>query len=144
MDGLVLSSSADGSTIRGLVIRDWSASGIWIHPGSDNNLITGNYIGQLTTGGTDSGYGTGNDREGIYLEGANNTIGGTSAAARNVISGNADGIFVIGAGAANNVIQGNTIGATAAGNVALGNQSENITIDGAVNTKIGGAVAWRG
>ncbi len=44
-DGLVLTSSADGSTIRGLIIRDFAGDGIEIQAGSDGNTIAGNYIG---------------------------------------------------------------------------------------------------
>ena len=142
-DGLVLTSSADGSTIRGLVIRDFSGDGIEIRAGSDNNTIAGNYIGRLTASGTDAGAGEANNSFGLNILGSGNTIGGTTAADRNVISGNADnGIYV--GGGANNVISGNYIGTTAAGNVALGNQSEGIEINGATNTRIGGTAPGEG
>ena len=69
-DGLVLSSStADGSTIRGFVIRDFSGDGIQINSGSDNNTIAGNYIGRLTATGTDAGAGEANTGAGINLLG---------------------------------------------------------------------------
>lgn len=48
-DGLVLGNTADGSTIRGLIIR-FSGHAIWAMTGSDGNTIAGNYIGSLTTG----------------------------------------------------------------------------------------------
>src|SRR5262249_13028404 len=69
----------------------------------------------------------------------NNTIGGTSPGACNVISGggNADGIVVDSSG---NVIEGNLIGTNAAGSAALGNASGvYILLGGADNNRIGGA-----
>jgi parallel beta-helix repeat protein len=138
VDGLVLNAGADGSVIRGLVIRDWGAAGIWIAPGSDNNLIVGNYIGRLTTSGTDSGYGTQNDAEGIYIEGSYNIIGGLTAAERNVISGNGNaGIYL--QGASGNTIIGNYIGTDATGLVDLGNEERGVWLEsGSNNNTIGG------
>ena len=53
---------------------------------------------------------------GVYINNAaNNTIGGTAASARNIISGNTnDGVYVTGALATGNAIQGNFIGTNAA------------------------------
>ena len=46
----------------------------------------------------------------------NNTVGGTTAAARNVISGNLhEGVLIGFAGTANNVVEGNFIGTDATG-----------------------------
>jgi len=145
VNGLVLTSTADGSTIRGLVIRDFGTTtlhdGIEIRAGSDGNTIAGNYIGRLTTTGADAGTGEENAGHGVNILGANNIIGGTTAADRNVISGNSGNGIYIGSTGANNSILGNYIGTTAAGNVALGNQAEGINIDGASGTIIGGTVA---
>ena len=55
--GLTLSGTAGGSTIRGLVIRDFNGHGISILDGADFNIIAGNYIGRLTVAGTDAGAG---------------------------------------------------------------------------------------
>ena len=53
----------------------------------------------------------GNSNEGILIEGApSNTIGGTTAAARNVISANHWGIQIDGATATGNLIEGNYVG----------------------------------
>ncbi len=46
-DGFVLTATADGTTIRGFVIRDFSGDGIEIQASSDGNTIAGNYIGRL-------------------------------------------------------------------------------------------------
>ena len=140
-EGLVLTSTADGSVIRGLVIRDFGGDGIQIEAGSDNNVIAGNYIGRLTTSGTDAGAGTENAGTGIDVRGSNNTIGGTVAADRNVISGNAaTGISLEDASASGNTVAGNYIGLTAAGTAVLGNGSDGVVIrNGASGNTIGGA-----
>jgi hypothetical protein len=72
----------------------------------------------------------------------NNTIGGTAAAARNLISGNTQhGIFLGGAVTSGNVIQGNFIGINAAGTAAIANTMDGIQISGASNNAIGGTTA---
>ena len=137
-DGLVLSNTADGSTIRGLVIRDFgtttSHDGIEIQAGSDGNTIAGNYIGRLDNLGGDAGAGEANAGMGLYVLGANNTIEG------NVISGNANnGIMLYGEAADGNVVRGNLIGTNAAGTAAIGNTLDGIHIRaGADNNIIGG------
>jgi uncharacterized delta-60 repeat protein len=90
-DGLVLTGTADGTTIRGFVIRDFSGNGIEIQANSNGNTIAGNYIGAFHASGTDAGAGEANLGSGINLSGSNNTIGGTKAADRNVIAGNVAG-----------------------------------------------------
>ena len=57
-------------------------------------------------------------------------IGGTSAGASNVISGNATGVQVQ-ASATNTTIQGNRIGVSAAGTDALPNTGNGVTLNGA-------------
>src|SRR5438132_7702693 len=53
---------------------------------------------------------------------AKNTNGGTTAAARNIISGNTSvGVQIINAGATNNLVEGNFIGTDVNGTAALGN-----------------------
>ena len=136
-NGLVLTSTADGSTIRGLVIRNWDADGIVIQAGSDNNVIVGNYIGRLNPDGTASGAGTRNNGNGIYILGSNNIIGGASVGAGNLISGNGEnGIRITGAGG--NVIEGNYLGTDAVGTADLGNSLDGILIDDSANNVIGG------
>ena len=84
------------------------------------NFIEGNYIGTNAAGTA----ALANGSEGITLDGSrNNTIGGTSAGARNVISGNTYRGVVLGDGARGNVVAGNFIGVTAAGTAALPNQA---------------------
>ena len=70
------------------------------------------------------------------MNSANNRIGGTTAAARNVVSGSAfaSGITVV--GAAGNTIQGNYIGLNAAGTAAIPNQFDGIRLTNATNTQM--------
>ena len=81
---------------------------------------------------------------GIEISGAVGTIiGGTSAAERNVISGNANaGIFVSGVTSTGTVIQGNDVGLGVAGSGAFGN-GIGISISAPAVT-VGGAAAGAG
>ena len=147
LDGIGLSAdglrlSADGSTIRGLIIRNFDGNGIRIDAGSDNNFIQGNYLGALDENGNLAAA-TGNTQSGIRMLGANNTIGGTASAERNVISGNTGGgLTISGAGASGNLVRGNYIGTNAAGTVDIGNADDGVVITGgAQNNTIGGTAA---
>src|SRR5262249_58506609 len=73
---------------------------------------------------------------------SNNLIGGATAAARNVISGNGRGVSLE-FGASSNTIQGNYIGLNAAGTAKLANNGAGVQLD-ATNNLIGGAVAGAG
>ena len=110
----------EGSLIRieGLVINRCPASGILIE-GRHDNHICGNYIGTDATGTTDQGVGV----DGILLQSGahDNTIGGSSEAHRNIISGNSRGIRIAGEDTTANVIQGNYIGTDRTGTAPLGN-----------------------
>ena len=124
--GLTLGPNSGGSTISGLVINRFSGDGILVK--SNGNFITGNFIG-TNAAGTMGGTGLGNAnttfdlvtpfRAGIYVDNASaNTIGGTSPAARNIVSGNIlDNIHIVGnaVGATGNVVQGNFVGVNATG-----------------------------
>ena len=131
-----LSITAGGSTVRGLVIENFGHYGIYMSTGG-GNLIEGNYIG-TNAGGTAAaanGFGI------VIASSANNTIGGTTAASRNLISGNNfDGINVSGAGATGNLILGNYIGTNATGTGAIANSGLGIALASANNT-VGGTSA---
>ena len=104
-------------------------SGIFV-TGSPSNVIAGNYVGTNAAGTA----ALANNGDGIVIgtAAANNTIGGTTAGAGNVISGNTgDGVFVTGSGTTGTLIAGNAIGTTAAGTTALGNVGVDVFIDGA-------------
>src|SRR5438067_13655061 len=98
-----LNVNAPNVIIKGLIINRFSGYAInFDSPG--NSSVQGCYIGTNAAGTAASANGTG----GIRINAGGITIGGTTAASRNVISGNAkDGIDVL-VGAS--TIQGNFIG----------------------------------
>ena len=131
-----LEVNSDGNRIGGLSITGFNGDGIYIDGASDN-IVVGNYIGLEPDGAT----GNGNDH-GISITGSgaqSNTIGGTTAAERNVISGNeAEGIAMFGTNVKWNVVSGNYIGTDANGTGALGNDDGIFVSDGAQSNTFGG------
>ena len=109
-----LSITGGSSTVRALEITGWSGTGIDLSSkGSD--AVLGSYIG---TDGT-SALGNG---EGVSIDSgsAANTIGGTTAAARNIISGNTfTGINIADVGTTKNVVSGNYIGTNSLGTAGI-------------------------
>jgi len=108
--------------------------------GATGNLVQGNYIGTDVNATADLG----NSAFGVGIGiAANNTIGGTAAGARNVISGNnSDGILISGSGAIGNLVQGNFIGTNVNGTADLGNSGIGVFFIGdAPNNIIGGTAA---
>ena len=138
-DGLYLGTGSAGSIIKGLVIDNFGASGINIL--SNTNTIVGNFIGINASGTSNLA-----NYHGISINNsANNTIGGTTAAERNVISGNTfSGIYISGSSSANNLIQGNYIGTNLAGNAGLGNQFGIYMSGNGSGNVIGGTTAGTG
>jgi len=137
-DGLRLYTGSDGSSIRGLVIQNFTQDGVDI-AFSSSNTVAGNWIG-LNSAGTG---GAGNQQGVNIWNSNNNIIGGSSANDRNVLSANSGlGIF-IGGGATGNQIRGNYIGTNAAGTAAVGNLNSGVYVDSAGNT-IGGSIAGYG
>jgi len=138
VDGLRI--TAGGSTVRGLVINRFADEGIELRD-VGGNLVECNYIGTDTTGNVDLG----NASEGIAVRSPDNTIGGTAAAARNVISGNnSNGILIFLPASDRNLVQGNYIGTNAAGTADLGNTLDGVNIDFRVDNTIGGTAAEAG
>jgi titin len=149
---LALSNTADGITISGApsnliggtasgagnVILANSQAGLFITGNTaTNNLVQGNFIGAMTTGGQ----ALGNGSTGLTIvDAGGNLIGGTVAGAGNVISGNwMGGIFVT--NSTGIVLQGNRIGVDPTGTMALSNTSDGITIADAGSNLIGGTVS---
>ncbi|GEM_PF-1010211 len=114
-DNLV-GGTASGS--RNVISGNVSA-GVAIRNG---NRAVGNYIGVDATGSA----ALGNDDAGISIAGADNEIGGATAAERNIISGNRHGIRIFDTDSTGNVIEGNYIGADATGMFDLGNTDNGI------------------
>ena len=135
-DGIVV--SVGGNTIGGTqsgagnVISGNAGAGILINYSSAaslGNVVQGNLIGTDKTGtlpipNIGQGINIGNEGDG----GFNNLIGGTTAAARNVISGNQGGGIASGGSGTGNLIEGNYIGVDVSGIVALPNLAEGVNI----------------
>ena len=143
-DVLTLSSTADGSTIRGLSIRDSGATAITLLSGSDGNTITGNYLGALDPSGAHLA-GEGNDVD-LSVAGANNTIGGTTAALRNFFGGSTfASVEITGASATGNLVLGNSIGVAADGSTAVASAGIGVVVyNGASNNRVGGSSVGEG
>ena len=142
--------NSGSNTIGGLSTNDRNVisgntnDGIYIVGSSaTNNVIQNNYIG-INAAGTAAVA----NKIGIQLGDGSigNTIGGTSASARNVISGNTEyGIYLTGSNTYNNLIQGNYIGTNAAGSAGIGNGYQGIAIaNNAANNTIGGTTSGAG
>ena len=109
--------------------------------GATGNSVLGNLIGTDATGTVDLG----NTSEGVQINSADNTVGGTTAAARNVISGNnSHGIEIGGAAASGNDVLGNYIGTDISGMAGIGNGMLGILISDAPATDIGGSASGAG
>jgi hypothetical protein len=135
------------STVRGLDIYHWGAQGILIE--SNDNTIAGNYIGVTPDGKSAAG----NGASGVLIFGASgNTVGGTVASDRNVISGNGDkGVQLqrttpsSTTPATGNVVEGNYVGTNATGDAAVANALDGISLVlGASGNTVGGSVPGAG
>jgi hypothetical protein len=135
--------SAGASIVQGFVVNRF-ADQIVLETGG-GNTVAGNYTG-IALSGT-SGYCCSNT--GILISNSpDNLIGGTTVAARNVISGNGPstgnivGVSITGANSTGNRVQGNFIGTHANGTLALGNSGTGVNIGGgASDNLIGGTDA---
>ena len=138
VDGLYI--SAGNSTVRGLTINRFGVDGIRLID-NGNNIIEGNFIGTDVTGTQDLG----NRYSGISIWTPNNTIGGKTVKARNIISGNDNvGIYITESNANNNLIQGNYIGSDVTGTKDLGNTNNGVAILNASKNTIGGTTIEAG
>jgi CSLREA domain-containing protein len=137
-DGLQITAS--NSTVQGLVINRFAVNGVLIsEAGATGNVIQGNFIGTGITGTAAAG----NGLHGVSIVRApGNTVGGTTSAARNVISGNSVfGVGIIFSGATGNIVQGNLIGTDVAGTAAVGNGNSGVDLDDTPNNTVGGTGA---
>lgn len=147
LNGANAGANADGlrilagnSIVRGLVINRFSDDGISVNDG-DGNLIAGNFIGTDATGTIDlgnGGDGFATDSTLLSILSHNNTIGGLTPDARNIISGNTgNGVNFFFSD--NDRVQGNLIGLAADGVTDLGNNEIGV-ISNFGSTTIGGSV----
>ena len=134
-----LTVQASHSVVKGLVLNRFSGGvAIDISPQRSAEVVTdvrieGNFIGTDPTGNLDRGNAGGVD----LFAASNNTIGGTSRAARNLISGNDRNGVQIAGGATfgrgrsdHNVVRGNLLGTQRDGLKPLGNDSSGVGIFG--------------
>ncbi len=132
-DGVLVSGQATNNFIgfassgASNVISGNDTWGVYItDSGTNNNTVANNFIGTNVVGT----YPVPNNNNGvdIVFGAQSNTIGGTTAAARNLISGNLhEGVLIGFAGTANNVVEGNFIGTDVTGKAFLVSQQQ---IDG--------------
>ena len=110
-------------------------------PDTSLNLVSGNFLG-VDKNGT-AALANGSSGISIYSGAHHNTIGGSAAGARNVISGNTyQGLTLDGAGTSSNVVAGNYFGLDAGGIAKIGNNSTGLAIfNGASGNTIGGTAA---
>jgi fibronectin-binding autotransporter adhesin len=127
-DVVGLDVTGGNSTVKGLVINKFGSAGIELTT-NGGDVIEGNYIGTDATGNNSQGNGGG-----IDVSVSNVTIGGSTAAARNIISSNRDD--GIGLGASDVLVQGNYIGTNAAGSSLLTGQYYGVEDVGANNNTI--------
>jgi CSLREA domain-containing protein len=145
-DGILVGPTGAGSTIRGLDVFDFSLNGIELQGGGVT--IAGDDVGFDTTGTPGP-----NHNDGVHISNSNSsTIGGTTPAARNVISGNRfAGVRIVGntaSPATGNLVEGNFIGTDTSGKAANGNGCcgsaaplGGVEVSGGNANTIGGAAA---
>ncbi|HEY1598691.1 MAG TPA: right-handed parallel beta-helix repeat-containing protein, partial [Pirellulales bacterium] len=150
-DNIISGNLISGNRQSGVFLADQFCTG---------NLIQGNLIGTDVTGllalgnqvnGVALGAVAGDTTDGFA---SGNTVGGTTAALRNVISGNGDaGVWI--EGGSDNTVEGNYIGVGADGETAIGNgtndasapseySTDGVFINGGSNNLIGGLVDGSG
>jgi predicted outer membrane repeat protein len=135
-DGLTLTAGSQGSIITGLAIEHFGGTGIVVDATSGNVTIAGDFIGTDPKGTLAAG-----NAVGILVSSNSNTIGGSTPAARNVISGNSQRGLCIDLGASGNLVENNIIGLDASATTALANLGDGVLITGSPGNTIGGTTA---
>jgi hypothetical protein len=138
--GVAISGGASGNTVGGTtpaarnIISGNVANGIQVSgTGTSGNLVVGNFIGTDLSGANalaNGIVGPASGGEGVLINGGAgfNTVGGTTAGARNIISGNVyDGVQLAGTGTNSNLVEGNFIGTDVNGTTALANGTTGAT-----------------
>lgn len=141
--GVQIEDSANNSLVGGTVagagnVISGNQYGVFVASTSATNTIQGNFIGTDASGTI----ALAPQSAGVALSGNNNTLGGTTPAARNIISGNVVGIGILGMG---NVVQGNYIGTDITGVQDVGNTAWGIEMVGSpANNSVGGTAVGAG
>jgi hypothetical protein len=148
-----LELTAGNCTVRGLTInRFFELIGvnhgyqIYIDITSSHNRIEGNLLNTNNQGTGPAPNPFDLLQSGIFFQNSpDNVIGGTTPAARNVISGTKQiALQLIGIGSARNLIQGNFIGTDITGTVAVPNGFRGISVLGGIGNIIGGTTPGAG
>ncbi len=133
--GNIIGGSGGG---QGNLISGNNGGGIGTVASASLTVIKGNYIGTDVSGTV----AIGNTGRGIILNSSGNTIGGSTAGDRNIISGNSTAGMLI-AGSNNNVM-GNYVGTNATGTAAIKNNQDGISVAGTNNIIGGNSIAGEG
>lgn len=124
--GLLIYSASN--QVKNIIFQGFNWNGLTLeYSGATNNTIAGCWIGLAANGSNSAA----NALQGIFFnQGAgHNTIGGTNALARNVISGNGQyGMWMSDTNTTGNVILGNYIGTDSTGSFAVSNSLGGIGI----------------
>jgi virginiamycin B lyase len=138
VNGLTIAAGGGGSTIRGLVINDFSgtlseSTGAGVLLLANGNVVEGDFIGTDRSGTV----ALANSDAGVLVDSSGNTVGGLATGAGNVISGNGTaagqglGVDIFGATSAGNLVVGNEIGTNVDGTRAITGSGIGVLIDGA-------------
>jgi parallel beta-helix repeat protein len=127
------------TTARNIISGTSTGPGVRIVDGVTGTIVQNNFIGTSVNGNA----AIGNGGEGIVIGAAtNNLIGGSTASARNLISGNLGSGIEVTANADSNQFLGNFIGTDSSGLTSLSNSSHGIrVISASSNNQIGSTVA---
>src|SRR5581483_551144 len=141
--GVSIASGSSGNTIGGTSVSarnviSGNTTGILLSgAGVTGNLIVGNFVGPDASGGAGVLNGVGIK---IQSGASGNTVGGTSASARNVISRNTNyGVGLFGSATTGNLVEGDYVGTDPAGSGALANGT-GVLVSGAAGNTIGGTI----
>jgi len=124
----------NNTTVRGLVVNDFFTALVILGP---DNALRGNFVGTDPSGTQARG-----NANSIFMgDGASdNTIGGASPAARNLVSGNSYGISISGPASGSpttgNRVFGNYIGTTRTGTGDLGNENWGVIVGGSTSGNV--------
>jgi hypothetical protein len=152
--GILVENGANLNTIGGLlpgagnIVSGNAYAGIAFYQSATGNVAVGNWVGLNAAGNR----AIPNQLSGVaFVDSAfNNTVGGTAAAARNVISGNnlagvAFGVFDTMNPAFNNILQGNYIGTDPTGTMAIANLGPGVLLtQGTFGNLVGGTASGAG
>ena len=140
----LLDVNATNVAIVGITVSGFNGFGIVLDTKSGGDLVASDNIGTSAAG---TAVVNPNTVGGVLVLSAMNTIGGTTSADSNVISGNAYGVYLEGSGATGNLVAGNLIGTDRSGTNILGTADakvDGIEIDGASGNMIGGPTSAPG